>query len=370
MKRYYITPYLYWFVSLVATQAQSRTSTDSLDIMLGQMICTGIGDLQHIEGHEAIIAATLDQQIGGIILYEKNIAAKQGALALRRLIAAFQLAAKTPLWIAIDEEGGKVNRLRPQYGFITTLSAEDLGHKDSAHTGTQAARIAKQLRELGINLNFAPVVDLAINPKNVVIVQAGRSFGKNEKQVTAHASAFIRAHQKEGITPVLKHFPGHGSSDEDTHIGTADVTETWHIKELFPYKQLMKEGIVSAIMSAHIVNGSLDPEKHPATLSKPIINGLLRNIMGYEGLVFSDDLHMQAVIAHYTLEEAIFRALDAGVDVLLFSQNLPQVEQQSPAELHTLVKRLVQGGRITRSRIQTSYQRIMAHKQRTIMDKH
>ena len=346
--------------------AQPRKLQDSLDIMIGQMICVGIGDLKELRGEEPLITSLLAQKVGGVVLYEKNLSSHKTAARLRRLVSTLQLSATTPLWIAIDEEGGKINRLRPKYGFVKTYSAAELARKGPIQTARQSERIAKQLHDLGINLNFAPVVDLSLNLRNSVIVKAERSFGSDPDQVTTHATAFIKAHQQVGITTVLKHFPGHGSSYEDTHIGTADVTDQWKMEELIPYQKLIEQKSVHAIMSAHIVNGRLDPEKHPATLSKPIVSKLLRGVLGYKGVVFSDDLHMQAIIKHYTLEEAIFRAIDAGVDVLLFSQNLPRDQQQSPAELHALVRKLVRSGRITSARIATSYRRIMSLK-RVIM---
>ena len=369
IKRYCIRLALLFFLSFSQGLSYVAAPVDSLDIQIGQMICVGLGELRAMTGREPILRAILEQKVGAVILYEKNLSEKQSALRLRKLIATLQIAAQTPLWIAIDEEGGQVNRLKPRYGFIATLSATTLGKKDPLHTANQSQRIAQQLNQLGINLNFAPVVDLAIHPENTVIVQAERSFGTDPEQVAAHAAAFIKAHHKEGVTTVLKHFPGHGSSTQDTHVGTADVSKGWKIEEIYPYRKLIEMNIVSAIMSAHIVNERLDPEKHPATLSRPIIEGLLRNVLGYRGLVFSDDLHMQAITDHYGIEEAILRAINAGVDVLLFSQNIPQSEQKDPSQLHSLIRELVEDGKISRARIKESYHRIISLKQKTLTQK-
>ena len=366
MKKLYLIAVFFFGLSSFSAYPRSpdplRAVVDSLDMYIGQMICVGLGNLHTLRGDEPVLRAILDQKVGGVILYEQNLSEEQTALHLRRLVATLQIAAKTPLWIAIDEEGGKVNRLRPRYGFIETRSAAALGRGAPEQTEAHSERIARQLRELGINLNFAPVVDLAVNPKNTVVVQSNRCFGADVERVTAHAAAFIRGHQRAGIVTVLKHFPGHGSSTQDTHFGTADVTDSWRIEETHPYRKLMEMGLVSALMSAHIVNGRLDPEKHPATLSRVIVSGLLRGSMGYQGLVFSDDMHMQAITDHYGLEEAVFLAIQAGVDVLLFSQHLPADKQKTPAQLHAIVRALVDEGRIERSRIKASYHRIITLK--------
>ena len=344
------------------TPVASGQGTDSLGIMIGQMLCVGIGDGTISQENEALLADISAQKVGGVLLYEKNLKREQTALHLRQLIEALQLTASTPLWVAIDEEGGKVSRLRPDYGFISTFSAAFLGQKGPKHTKLQATRMATQLRSLGINLNFAPVVDLAINPNNTVIVKAERSYGRRSKVVVMHAAIVVEAHRAAGITSVLKHFPGHGSSDADTHVGMADVTDKWQEEELSPYRQLIEMDRAPAIMSAHVVNGHLDPDKYPATLSKSIIKDCLRGILDYQGVIFSDDLHMSAIRAHYSLKEAIFLAVDAGIDVLVFSNNLSDQDRDDPAHLHATLRALVAQGWISPERIRRSYRRIMALK--------
>jgi beta-N-acetylhexosaminidase len=158
---------------------------------------------------------------------------------------------------------------------------------------------------------------------------------------------------------VLKHFPGHGSSADDTHFGVADVTKTWSDEELKPYKELLQAGYVDAIMSAHIVNRNLDPRGYPGTLSSRILDSLLRKTIGYDGVVFSDDMQMHAISKQYGLEESIKLAINAGIDILCFSNNIQNTDQRNVEVVHDVIRKLVTNGDIKRERIDQSYRRIM-----------
>ena len=173
---------------------------------------------------------------------------------------------------------------------------------------------------LGINQNLAPVVDLNVNPVSPAIGAYERSFGADVDKVTAHARAFIEAHHAHQVLCTLKHFPGHGSAAGDSHNGFVDVTETWSHEELAPYATLIQAGLADAVMTAHVFNRQWD-ETDPATLSPAVITGLLREELGYSGVVFSDDMQMGAIQQFYTFEEAIRKALEAGVDVIAIANN-------------------------------------------------
>ena len=197
---------------------------------------------------------------------------------------------------------------------------------DLAVTEVEARRMAVTLREAGINWNLAPVVDVGVNPLNPAVVALGRTFSSDPDQVVAHARAFIKGMHAEGILTALKHFPGHGSSQRDSHAGFVDVTDTADLDaELLPYRVLIEEGLADSVMTAHVFNRGLDPWD-PATLSRYTINGILRSRFGYKGVVVSDDLLMGAIDKHYGLEEAAALALDAGVDVLLIADDMPKAE--------------------------------------------
>jgi beta-N-acetylhexosaminidase len=205
------------------------------------------------------------------------------------------------------------------------------------------------------------VVDCDVNPRNPVIGGLERSFSSCPQTVARHALEAIRAHCNHGVISVLKHFPGHGSSSQDSHEGFVDVTRTWSTLELEPYETIISTGLCEAVMTAHIFNARLDP-RFPATLSHSIVTGILRRKLGYDGVVFSDDMQMKAISDHYGLETAVGLAIEAGVDVLLFGNNLAFDEDLVPNLLETL-KGLVSRGHVRRERIHESFQRIMKLKE-------
>jgi beta-N-acetylhexosaminidase len=229
-----------------------------------------------------------------------------------------------------------------------------------------AEATAATLAGLGINVNFAPVVDLGVNKDNTVIYGVGRSFGAKPDSVALLAGEFIKPHRKFGVITVLKHFPGHGSSLADTHFGVADVTQTWNPAELIPYERLIGTGQVDAVMSAHIVNRNLDPKAYPGTLSSRVIDSLLRKQYRYDGVVFSDDMQMQAVTKQYGLEEAIRLSVNAGVDILCFSNNISGSEERTVDKVHGIIRAQVEGGLIKKERIDEAYRRIMKLKSRLL----
>jgi beta-N-acetylhexosaminidase len=223
---------------------------------------------------------------------------------------------------------------------------------------------AATLAGLGFNVNFAPCVDLAINPENNAIVKPERAYSKNPDSVVYFAREVIRQHRKHNILTSPKHFPGHGSSTADTHFGIADVTETWSEQELKPYKDLLAGNYADAIMTSHIVNKNLDPSGLPGTLSKRVIDSLLRKKMGFNGLIFTDDMQMHAITKHFGLEEAIRLAILAGVDVMCFSNNIQGSEERTADKVHRIILDFVRKGQISPERIDQSYRRIMAVKKK------
>jgi beta-N-acetylhexosaminidase len=258
-----------------------------------------------------------------------------------------------------------VNRLKDKYGFPKSITAQASGKAKSLDSVRfNAESIASNLSGLGFNVNFAPCVDVAVNPTNPVIVKSGRSFSANPDSVTMLAKEYIIPHRKYGVITVLKHFPGHGSSQDDTHFGVADVTRTWTADELKPYKELLQAGYVDEVMSAHIVNKNLDPRVYPGTLSNRILDSLLRKVIGYDGVVFSDDMQMHAISKQYGFEESIRLAINAGIDILCFSNNIQNTEQRNVDIVHGIIRKMVLSGEIKPERIDQSYHRIMRLKSR------
>ncbi len=335
-----------------------------LDTKIGQMIMAGFRGLE-LTDDNPITADLEKRQIGAVILFDYDVPSKTpvrniaSAVQVRRLTEDLRRRSRTPLIIAIDQEGGRVNRLKERFGFPSTISAKEMAvGKGTELTERYAEQTAKLLADLGINLNYAPVVDLNTNPENPVIGRIERSFSGDPSIVTEHAAAWISAHKRRGILSALKHFPGHGSSRADSHLGFVDVTDTWKAIELQPYRSLIDDGVVDIVMTAHIFNSRLDA-KYPATLSKTIVSGLLRGELKYDGVVVSDDMQMKAISAHYGLETAVEQAINAGVDMLVFGNNAETFEPDIAERAVAAIKSLVANGRISRQRIDESYARIM-----------
>lgn len=283
--------------------------------------------------------------VGGIVLFARNVTSPEQVRRLAHEARDItQACTGRPLLVAVDAEGGRVMRLGPAAGHEATLSHQELGERDDlALTEAEAGRIARMLREAGIGWNLAPVVDVGLNPANPVIVRHGRAFGTTAAQVTAHARAWIRGMRTEGILTTLKHFPGHGSSHADSHVGFVDVTATANRDvELAPYRALIAEGLADSVMTAHVVNRTLDP-RHPATLSRATLD-LLRRDLGFDGPVVSDDLRMAAIDRHYGLARAAVLALRAGVDLLLIAEDrLPDGRSATEVVLAALRRALASG---------------------------
>lgn len=339
-------------------------SVDSLDIKIGQMLLIGFpkGEVDPL-----VLEEIRKGKVGSIIIFEKNIPPRNSFVALKKIIWTYQEAAPIPLFVTIDQEGGRVNRLKEKYGFPRSITAEAMGKAktlDSVRFYSEAT--AATLAGLGINLNFAPVVDLASNPTNPIIARYGRAFSANEDSVALLAKEFVKGHRKFNVLTSLKHFPGHGSSKDDTHLGIADVTNTWEKRELKPYQALIDSGYVDAVMTSHIVNKKLDAEGHPGTLSDDILDGILRKEMGFEGVVFTDDMQMHAITKHYGLEDAIRLAILAGVDIMTFSNNISGSDQRTVDKVHSIIRGMVKNGVISEERIDESFDRIMKLKRELV----
>ncbi|MCX8490961.1 MAG: glycoside hydrolase family 3 protein [Cyclobacteriaceae bacterium] len=352
-----------WLAALLLSTSSFSQTRDSLGIKIGQMILMGI---PYAKVDTMILEEVRKGNVGAIILFEKNIPQKPSVFAdLKKIIWTYQKAAPYPIFVSIDQEGGKVNRLKEKYGFTRSITARATGKSkslDSARFYGEAT--AATLAGLGFNVNFAPCVDVAVEPTNPVIVKSERSYSPNEDTVTLMAGEFIKQHRKYGVVTVLKHFPGHGSSKKDSHYGVADVTKSWTPRELKPYKALLDSGLVDGVMSCHIVNKKLDKLGLPGTLSNEMLGRMLRKNLGYEGVVFSDDMQMEAITKQYGLDESIKMAILAGVDVLCFANNVPGSQKVSPQRIFAVIRDAVANGQISAQRIDESYQRIIELKKK------
>ena len=351
--------------------AQSRKfypDFPALEEAVGQMLMIGFrGDVLD----DDIAAMLRDIQPGGVVLFDYDLPSK--GEVVRNITSPRQLRTLTsvlrgiaPYFIAVDAEGGYVNRLKNKYGFTVSVpSAQKLGKQSLGKTKRVADALACELKDLGINWNFAPVVDVNIDPKSPAIGAMERSFSDVPRTVVARANAFVKAHREQQVIPVLKHFPGHGSAAGDTHLGVTDVTQTYrHKKELLPYQKFIQKGYDDPIMTAHIVNRKLDKSGRPATLSHDIMTQLLRYEMGFDGVVISDDMQMGAIVEAYGLTVAVVEAIKAGVDVILIANQIGEYNIEQVYDVKNAIVQAVADGVIEEGRICESFNRIQRLKQR------
>jgi beta-N-acetylhexosaminidase len=342
-------------------------ANDSLRYKIAQMLIVGFRGAQ-LTPDNHIYRDVKDLHIGGVILFDYDAIAKtydrniKSSMQLKKLCSDLQNLTTDKLFITIDQEGGKVNRLKRNRGFEPTVTAHYLGQLNNADTTRFYARAcAKQLKTMGFNVNFSPCMDIDVNPNCPVIGKVNRSFSSHIDIVQKHACIWIEEHHKQQILTSPKHFPGHGSSQSDTHLGLADVTETWTDKELQPYRYLIDNEMCDMIMVSHVFNRRLDAD-YPATLSHKIITGIIRNRLKYAGLVVTDDLAMGAIVDYYSLETALEKAVNAGADMLILSNNGKTYDAQTAAKSIDIIEKLVNRKIIPQNRIDEAYNRIVRAK--------
>lgn len=352
-----------------ASVADAQTSepiavaSHTLDDDIGEMLLVGFRGIA-VDSTDHIWRDLTHFRVGSVILFDydavtgrrgRNITSRQQVQSLCR-----QLRRVRPdLLIGIDQEGGRVSRLHKRYGFPQVASAQASADMGADSVRACAVLTAKMLREAGINLNFAPVADVDVNPQCPVIGALERSFSTDPEVVTDMCRIWIDEQRQQGVASCLKHFPGHGSATGDTHKGLVDVSRTWQRSELQPYEALCSEAPM--VMTAHVVNRQLDPDGLPASLS-PRITSLLRDSLGFTGVIVTDDLAMGAIVDHYSFERAIAMAVAAGADLLCLSNNGKQYDtEQVPRAVRT-IKKMIADGTIDAARIHESAERVRALK--------
>jgi beta-N-acetylhexosaminidase len=299
-------------------QARNGLPADQLRSRVGQMIITGFsGSNATSPDFRRVLKNLQNGVIGGVLFLPANIESRENLQTMIKMVRACKCLA-APL-IAVDEEGGIVERLGEDIGFDQTPSAAEIAHDGLSSAKVEYKRVARKLFDLGFNFNLAPVVDLNTNLSNPIIGSLDRSFSENPKVVTKFARIFIIQHHALGILTSLKHFPGHGSSDIDTHIGVADVNTTWREAELSPYRSLIRSHLVDAIMIGHLRNvprwGGVASQEGFA------IKGLLRRQLKFTGVAISDDLYMEgARSTKGSMSDVIASAISTGVDIVLIAQ--------------------------------------------------
>lgn len=406
------------------TPAVSKQCTDLVSAdtchKIGQMLVVGFGGHASDQSGNVIFDdansstftpdskighAIRDLHVGGVILYSHTYRDKKTEQYIRdrniqgpKQLAQLNLDLKNysnkmrrtqklpalPLWIAIDQEGGIIDRLTderhfrlPQYlpralgeqqeRAVTTVAKQHA----PKHTYTLAQQTAKVLKQEHIDINFAPVVDVNINPSCPIVGALGRSFSHDPLIVAEQAQQTIKGFHSQGIIAAIKHFPGHGSADADTHLGLTDITDTYQREnELIPYQRLIKHGYHDLVMTSHVINGQFDQsqcipgEKQdhhtwcPATLSYKTLTELLRNKLGFSGVIISDDITMDAIAKQYPLATTLEKAINAGVDMFIVgNHHFDQTEKVVLA-----IAELVHTKKVSEERINQAFGRIITLK--------
>lgn len=304
---------------------------------------------------DAVISRIEEYPVGGIALFSRNITSAE---QLPMFISDLQSSSKYPLFIAVDEEGGRVARIANSdfFNVASYKSMEDIGKSGDASKAEEVGRqIGLYLKELGFNLDFAPVADTNTNPQNIVI--GDRSYGSDPALVARMVSAQLDGMHDSGIMGTLKHFPGHGDTKDDTHSGYVSIEKTWdELKEceLVPFITALPKA--DMVMVSHITAVNVTSDKLPTSMSETMITGKLRNELGYDGVIITDAMSMGAVADNYTSAEAAVTAVKAGVDIVLMPQNLD--------EAFNGVMNAVTDGEISMARLDESVMRILKLKAR------
>ena len=337
--------------------------------MLGQMLLMGFHGSTMSDPHCQRLHEDIHQGlVGGVILFRYNI---DSPSALKNLTTSLKAAVQGPhrLLVSMDQEGGAVQKLDQRFGYPTFPRALAYGQLSPDKRLEISEHIAQGLKAVGVNLNFAPVVDLH-EERSQIIGAYGRAFSRDPAHVAQCAQDFIAGHHRMGVLTCLKHFPGHGLALGDSHKGLVDISQTAHPEELKVYELLINKAPIPMIMTGHLWNSHVD-ESHPATLSANMLQGVLRQKLGYEGVIISDDLHMGAILQQYPLEKAVVLALRAGCDLLIFSQNPASAQGVDnfkpdpllPSKIHQILREALATGELTLAHIERAYGRIQALKQ-------
>lgn len=347
------------------TQAMAAEKNDKadLDAMIGQMVFVGFKGMDVNDPEiQPFLVSLAKGHVGGVVLYEPDFITKQprnirSKEQVRALIDALQKISPIPLFVAVDQEGGLVQRLKTQHGITPMPSAREMGKGTPEATRAMAFGVGTELRAVGINLNIAPVLDIDINPASEGLGAKERVYSADPQTVIAHAKAFAQGMHEAGLVAVYKHFPGQGSATADTHLGLSDITGSWSRAELEPYKALLQQNFPAIVLTSSMFNRNLDPN-FPCSLSPSVVRGLLREELGWAGVTMSGDIQMKAVSDYFGFEDAIALALKAGQDIPLVPNNLVY-DPDMAEKVFQRIRSLVDDGTIPKQQIEGSSARIL-----------
>lgn len=354
------------FVSLAAATTlaapailtATRVNAAGIEKMASQLLITGFpGGSAGDKSTKALTSHIAKGRVGGALFLRHNV--KSGK-AVKQMASAMIGASRQGL-LAIDQEGGKVQRLGKKQGFTAIPTARWMAENKSV-SEAQAfyTKAGRELRAAGFNMNMAPSVDIH-DPKNPVIGKYDRGFSTDVERISAYAGAFVKGFASAGVACSLKHFPGHGSSRSDSHDGFVDISKTWSPDEIVPFKKLAS--ISPMIMGGHLFHPEFSNGKSPVTFSQKALANKLRRGLGYKGIILTDDLDMGAIRKSFQLREAIILSLAAGNDLLLLSNSL-NYDEALPVKATRWISDAVKEGRVSSGQIKASYARVMAVKKR------
>lgn len=348
--RYHL--FVLFFLFGISISAAADISDD-----IGQLLCVGFKGRSSSELSVRQLKRDIDAGlVGCVVFYNHNIRTPQQTKAL---IHYLKSGAPFPLIVAVDQEGGKVQRLKKSKGFLSTPSPADVAKNYSAYGAYKLYRkMARQLKDLGFNVNFGVIADLDYSA-SPIISKLGRSYSSNPKIVERFAEAMIDAHRKEGVVACVKHYPGHGSAMADPHTRhkPIDITDTWRKGyDLSPFLHLIRRNAVDMLMSGHLMHLKMDP-LYPVSLSKRHIDFTLRRQSGYGGLVISDDLQMRAVMHGFSFEERVVLGLHSGTDILLFG-NVIAYEKNLPGRFRRVALKALESGRLSKPHLKAAVYRV------------
>lgn len=336
---------------------------------IGQMIMVGFRGITPREA-QPTLRNIGEGSVGAVVLFDvdaetggpRNI---QSPEQLRELVAALKEVGRIPVLVTVDAEGGFYHRLKERYGFAPATPAATMGERnDLEYTRSEARVTATELARVGIDMNLAPVVDL-LNPANLTVSARRRSFSSDPDMVAAHARAFILGHKDVGVLTALKHFPGMGGVLKPYAPGVGELIQSWSTAELQPYRTLNDDGLIDAVLATRVTHPEID-ERDPGCLSARTIDGLLRDDIGFEGVVLTDAMEMLPIWDVYGFERGIFKAIEAGCDMLLFCNEsgiVPYSDERAPAAVQVILD-AIERGDVSEERINKSCARILALKER------
>ncbi|USG66428.1 beta-N-acetylhexosaminidase [Brevibacillus ruminantium] len=327
---------------------RERIDKMTLEEKIGQMIIAGVQGTSASSEDERMIK---EQHVGGIIFYKNNLSDPSSVVRFANQLKQWNESHSVPLLLTVDQEGGRVSRL-PGLDLLPT--AQEIGQWNNREAaGEIGAILGEELKGMGLNMNFAPVLDINNNPKNPVI--GDRSFGSTAEIVSSMGIEVMKKMKQTGVIPVVKHFPGHGDTETDSHLdlpvihkSEKDLTQL----EWKPFASAIEEG-ADAVMVAHILFPQID-EQYPSSLSRAVVTGQLRDKLGFEGVILTDDLTMGAIVNRYGIGEASVLSVQAGTDIVLIAHEYSNVDKVIAA-----LKQSVADGTLSEERIDESVRRIL-----------